>query len=365
MHLNDWFDLIFGCYQRSLERNNLYHCYSYPDCVDHLSEEDFILAQRFCANFGTCPLKLPSKPHMKSGLLVPPVEHFELVFDKSPSSVLLFEKLVVVDRKGELMRISGGSRSSFNLIDGAYLQVLWLEKSQHLIILHKYGGFVIVLPQEQNRIGHTGSPIGCIAEIDARRLVTAGSDYLICVWSTTTFGLVGTIPVHLSDIVAIAADKDLNVVACINKAKMVSVCWLSEMKEGWNFDSGIASEFASRILVLQNGLLAITSELAVPLKAPDETCKIVFFSLQGRRMGEVVLEGQLIKLFPIATKGAENFLVATTTLRKVIIVNCSSCRLEKVLEVKAFPELVMAIDDTKRLMLVSPSSPRTLTVVKF
>jgi hypothetical protein len=137
------------------------------------------------------------------------------------------------------------------------------------------------------------------------------------------------------------------------------------MKEGWSFDSGIPSELATRILVLQNGLLAVTCELRMPVKAPDETCRIVFFSPEGRRMGEVVLEGRLVKLFPIATKGAENFLVATTGLRKVIIVNCSGCKIEKVLVVKVFPELVMAIDDTKRLMLVTPRSPKTLTVVKF
>jgi hypothetical protein len=180
------------------------------------------------------------------------VEHFELVFDKSPSSVLLFEKLVVVDNKGELTRISGGPRNSFDITDGLHLQILWLERSQHLVVLHKYGGFVTILSPEQNRIAHTDSPIICIAEVDAARLVTAGRDSLIRIW-TTTSGLIGTIPMQVSDIVAIAANKDLSVVACINKAKMISICWLSEMKKGWSFDSGIPLELATRTLVLQNG----------------------------------------------------------------------------------------------------------------
>jgi hypothetical protein len=64
-HLPSWIDLIFGCFQRSLEKNNLYHPFSYIDCLDEgLTDDQLTLAQHFCALWDL-PDQTPVHPSQK------------------------------------------------------------------------------------------------------------------------------------------------------------------------------------------------------------------------------------------------------------------------------------------------------------
>jgi hypothetical protein len=138
----------------------------------------------------------------------------------------------------------------------------------------------------------------------------------------------------------------------------VFVGFLAQMKVAWSFDTKIENAGKAKICVLQNGLVAIA------WMAPGGT-KIAFFTLQGRRIGTVDLQGKLVKWFPIATKAAETFLIVTNHAKRVIIVNCSSCRVLKTLDGAAFPHLVTASDDSRKMLLVSQANAKRVVEVKF
>jgi hypothetical protein len=65
-HVHDWIDLIFGCSQRSLEKNNLFHCSAYAD-FEHVKDMGMHESIRqFSPGSGYCPLRLFHTPRMRS-----------------------------------------------------------------------------------------------------------------------------------------------------------------------------------------------------------------------------------------------------------------------------------------------------------
>lgn len=66
MHLNEWIDLIFGVYQKSVEKNNLFHLFTYNDCIanpDFIRDSLIPLAQHHAQHFGVSPEKILSDSH--------------------------------------------------------------------------------------------------------------------------------------------------------------------------------------------------------------------------------------------------------------------------------------------------------------
>jgi hypothetical protein len=363
-HLNEWIDLIFGCYQSSLEKNNLYHLYSYQECMERgLDDDQKMMAKRFCANFGTCPTKLLTKQHLKS---LPPVvnpELSEFELDNNPTQILYFDRLVVLDQKGEVQHLASNTKTTHQIQQSEYLQILYVERPVQFIFLHKHGGFVTITRCERDHIAHSGSSIRCMAQIDNEFLVTAGNDYLIYIWTVPTFDLLGTIPIQSTQIISIDGSRALNAIVCMNAQKQVFVCWFFEMKSVWSFNTELVGDWIHRVCVLSNGMIAVSCE-SIGSRA-DENNKVVFFDFQGRKIGEALIDGKFVKMIPISTKAAENYLVVSTAKKKVFVVNCDNCKLHTVLEGTAFPDLVAAIDDTKRLVVVTPRKPKKARVVHF
>lgn len=65
-HLNEWIDLIFGCHQKSVEKNNLFHLFNYSDCITNpavIQDNLISLAQHHALNFGCSPDKLLNESH--------------------------------------------------------------------------------------------------------------------------------------------------------------------------------------------------------------------------------------------------------------------------------------------------------------
>jgi hypothetical protein len=78
----------------------------------------------------------------------------------------------------------------------------------------------------------------------------------------------------------------------------------------------------------------------------------MFFNLRGKELATLKMKGRLVRLIPIRTRLAETFLVITKATNKVKIINGADFRVYKVLDQRPYPELVAAIDDTRRLLMV-------------
>lgn len=53
-HLHNWINLIFGVHRRSIDHDNLFHPYTYPDSINHNSF-DLSVIQGYASNFGIFP----------------------------------------------------------------------------------------------------------------------------------------------------------------------------------------------------------------------------------------------------------------------------------------------------------------------
>jgi hypothetical protein len=349
--LNEWIDLIFGCYQRSLEKNNLFHKFSYVDCMNTIKNKKmYHTVKNFCANFGCCPVQVFHKPHRKSSPIPPPPPAVDQPFDQCPQKIIFFGNGISVDEDGDLFRIGTFARESvFHLKRAQFSELIYLRKCNQFLCLHPTGGFASVLPSE-SILAHKASLIKCMAQVDIEMIVTGGSDCLVYIWRMPDCRLIGTIPVHSSPILSIDGDASLNIVVFVNSSHEIFLSYLFDMKSFLSFAMDCDEKCAHRILLLNNGAIACSCEL-------ETSFKILFFSWSGVSLGEIQMKGELVKMFQVTTKAAETFLVVTKLSKKVKIINCTTFTIEKVLDQRPYPELVAAVDDTRRLAMIE-GAPR-------
>jgi hypothetical protein len=322
-------------------------------------EADLQLARQFCANFGCCPVKLLTQPHKKVDPPAPPApDRFDLVFDRSPQSIVYFDKMVYLDAQGVLVQIKSRAKSQISGWVPDYSDVVFLSKTSQFAFLHERSGFITISGQTTTQvIAHKGSPILCMAEVCDELLVTAGADCLLHVWRAPDFRPIEKIPVHSTAITAIAANRILNTVACVNVSQEVIIADWSERKSILSFAIACEPEDRHRILLLDNGLLIISCE-------NEQKSGLLFFNLRGKSLGAIELEGKLVKMFPIVTRSLEASLVLSMEGTGIGVVDCSRCALTRKLDVRPHPRLVMGIDDKRRLLVVMPGESK-LTPVAF
>jgi hypothetical protein len=269
---------------------------------------------------------------------------------------LFFERLTVLDTRGEVTNLATGLKTSIAVHPGDYAQVLYCENSGQFVFLHRHGGFVTIVPCTRGHVAHRGSPIACMAAVGPDLVATAGSDYLVYLWGVPEFALVGTISVHAPQIVAIAGNSLLGVVACFARGGRIFVCLVKEMKAVWSFDTKLNTDVRHRLELLDNGALAITCE--------DETA-VAFFSLQGAMLGKVAFDSGICRLLTVVTRAYEAFVVASLKNRKVAVVSCADCASVTVLDEAVHPELVAVVPDSRRLVVVPISGNRHPVIRRF
>jgi hypothetical protein len=151
--------------------------------------------------------------------------------------------------------------------------------------------------------------------------------------------------VNSSAIVTIDASPVLNVIAFVNLSNQIFLNWRYDRKNFLSWKLDCDSNCGHRIQILQNGVITVTCELT-------DTFILLFFNLRGTKLASLTMKGRLVKLIPITTKLAETFVIITKANRKVKIVSGTDFKVCKVLEQRPYPELVAAIDDSRRLLLV-------------
>jgi hypothetical protein len=104
----------------------------------------------------------------------------------------------------------------------------------------------------------------------------------------------------------------------------------------------------------------------VPFSPEDDSTKIAFFSLQGREIGREDVEGRIVKWFTIATLGAEVFLVMSTSTKRILVLDCCSCKVVKVLGETIIPNLIVAVNgESRRVAFVTSANPNRIVLARF
>jgi hypothetical protein len=310
--IHSWIDLIFGCSQRSIEKNNLFHRFTYRDCIDHVKDKKMRhTIKHFCANFGTCPIKLFTSPHKRSSAYQIPHLISDFIFERGIQAITFFSSDICLDENGDIFRVLPGGSHDFPAVRykrGEFLSLLFLKSCNQFLALHPTGVFASVGPTRI--IAHKALEIQCIALVDAETVVTGGSDCLICVWSVPNCELIGTIPMNSSTIVSIDASAVLNIVVLANVSHQVFVNWCCDRKNflSWQVTCEVNAEH--RIVFLTNGCIVLTCEV-------EGNFQLLFFNLQGKELVALRMKGRLVKLIPIRTKLAETFLIVTKATKRV------------------------------------------------
>jgi hypothetical protein len=131
----------------------------------------------------------------------------------------------------------------------------------------------------------------------------------------------------------------------VNASHQIFLNWRYDMKNFLSWHVACDEASRHRIVLLQNGVVALTCEI-------EESLKIIFFNFRGKELATLSIKGRIVKLFPITTKLAETFLVITKITREVEIINATDFSICAVLEQRPYPELVAAIEDSRRLLIV-------------
>jgi hypothetical protein len=340
--IHDWIDLIFGCFQRSVQKHNMFHMYCYPDCYQEIKDEAAKeLARDYCVNFGSCPVKLFAKPHPRVLAPEPSLEHIDNI---SLSQLVFLDKLVCFDDRGDVYNLRNSLRSHISVPKTEFSEILYLTKTDQFAFLHKHGGFVTISTGQF--LTQDGSLIKCMAEVNNELLLTAGGDCLVYIWKPPEFDLIGRIPVTSSEIISIAGNYVLGLVACVSVTHKVFVCDLAEMRNLFSLDIDSPPEATHRISLLTNGLIAVTVELQSP-----DTFTMLFITLRGKEIGKITGEGTIAKIIPLTTKSAETYVIISTVQRDVIIVNGTTCTVDNLLPIHPIPGLVTTFDDTRKLLM--------------
>ncbi|OHS93643.1 hypothetical protein TRFO_11638 [Tritrichomonas foetus] len=265
MHLNEWIDLIFGIYQKSIEKNNLFHLYSYSDCIHNPSiiEAGVVpLAQHHAANFGCSPEKLLIKEnhptcaitimknisasYSKNLLVLNSANLNNLVQNLPVGNLVFFSKTYFLTENGKFGKI-GVNQNTINIgydfekIITKISHKVFIESSKVLVFVQPNGSYSTALPMIPNSnshirvMMHKSSLISCICSIDDEFLVTGGSDCCINIWNRS-FELFVSIPILSHKLVAVSGNNQLDRIVTIDESHQIYVVSLRKKKVLYSFN---------------------------------------------------------------------------------------------------------------------------------
>ena len=403
LHLNEWIDLIFGIYQKSLEKNNLFHLFCYNDCMidpDIINEGLTFLAQRHAQDFGSSPDKILMSPHPSILPSLPKPIKTKMTNNLPKEDILFFDGYFLTV-KGDFGKIGSASLlnvislfprgvvvSKFNEIksDNNVIEIeektlnllscskIFLRKKKLFIYLQANGSYATIInlhdmtPKESNiTLMHKSSPISCIYNLNEKYIVTGGSDCCLNLWAIKDFSLYTSIPFISEKIVSISGDINLDRIVAIDSHHQVFIISISKKSLLFTFnlfqkdDSNLDQSLASRhsILLLDNGKIVISCE-----KSVNSTAEIFIFDLIGNQIlhneDPYIFNGEIVKMFSMK-KENQTFLVLSMTTKRFVLINLTKLDEIKPFNVVISPDLI-CLTNHKNSLLIS-NKQRELKII--
>ncbi|KAK8894950.1 hypothetical protein M9Y10_023392 [Tritrichomonas musculus] len=425
LHLNEWIDLIFGCYQQSFEKHSLYHWYSYHECMkipevinDPINQQ---MAQHHSVNFGCCPDKIFTSPsprfihNIPKSLGISPISPLsssspQLNLTNTSSSSLsssttsiapnddvIFTSLssnqvldaafndasnIVYNGKGVVLLKSGcvfsvmkSLTQLFKIsmqIQPNYKDILFFPNQQAFIFLQRNGGFascVTFVTNQQNQqkevlktIAHKSSTIECMCVCGATTFATGGSDCCIKIWNVPNFTLLTSIPIQSGPIVALASDSLLEVIVSIDSQNMVYLSSINPNKHVLSFSLNMPENVTKhQVLVLRTGLIAVASD-----SADRKKLTVTFYDLRGIFIKQLVFDGSVAKFFAMYPSYGENFVVILVAQnRKLIVIDLSTFDVVSPFKGHVSNNFIWPFEDRRAILYLKNNAAKDIAVYEF
>ena len=402
-NLEQWIDLIFGVNQMSIEKNNVFHLFSYTDALPSEIVDDpdmFYVAQNHAVNFGVFPTKLfksshpkrdpvnfkafkamPSKSNstgilfnMSYGLNVPPSSNGNLenstqstvssqtLLPGLDSNVIFCKNGFVITKKPSLINLSNGSTQSLPIhITGNML----LDYNEHYLFEVSRGGtcvsaFSLKKKEEVGLMPHNNSSITslyCIGPGDP--VLVGGADCSIDIWTGDNLEFLGSITSHTMPIVTVVGNMMLDIVVSLDEGNFIFVTTLKDRKYLNSFNVECPAGSIHLLCLLQSGMIVLSSS------TPGESnSSLLFFTIYGDKLATIQIPSTIESLETISTKQMNEFVVVATSMKSIFVYECSRFTLVKKINEAIIPKFISTFQD-ERLILAVKMKQHQQTLVAF
>lgn len=362
-HLNEWIDLSFGVHRKSIEHNNVFHAFTYPEIVATIEDQSMLsLARNHCANFGVCPDQLFKEQHpaRKAPIPINPVQISDIVIENKIECVSHGHIMT----HNAIIHVASGSVYNFSVPP--------VNKYVFTDILPSPGIFISVIQgtsfasvyyydNEFNKnitLAHRGSVIQCAANVDDEFLVTGGADCTLTVFNLKNFTNYGSIPAHEFPVMSVSGSVPIGLIVSVDSGHNVFVSHLVTLKYIHAFKVECTPASEHKICLLESGLIAVSCS------EPFLSSRILFYDLTGRKLGQVTETSRVVRLIEIKTNEG-CFLGVTTASKHVSVIDVSTLQTVKTFnDVVVAPELVQSAGKGRRA-IVCVKNPNKLHVLNF
>ncbi|OHT01256.1 hypothetical protein TRFO_31965 [Tritrichomonas foetus] len=385
MHLNEWVDLVFGCYQRSKEKNSLFHIYSYHECMnlpeirnDEASQQ---MAQHHAANFGSCPDKLFNSLSPKSiNYIVPQnVQIDGFSYQNMEQDIVYFGKgMICLLKNGEIINLLKNfqvSKVSMK-IQPQYRDILCIPEKTTFVFLQRNGGFASCVNYQLNdkqiqqaqkiftlkTISHSSSTIECMCSFGPEFIATGGSDCCLNLWRVPEFDKKATIPIQCGVIVALAGDVSVDTLAAIDDQNIVYLASSRPPRHILTFALNCEENVTKhKISVLRNGIISIASE-----SFDRKSSQLVLFDLRGYVIKEYNFDDRIGIMFPIYPSFGEDFLVLLmSNTKKIVILDLATFEVNSSFQDCVYGTCLAPFEDRRSILYIKNIPSKELGIFNF
>ena len=195
-------------------------------------------------------------------------------------------------------------------------------------------------------------------------LITYGADSSVIIWKLPNFDIVYDFQMLSRGIQHIDAEKNLAIIATIDKDHTVGVyCWITRRKlssfEISCTENKRAYEVKHHICVCNCGLLAISSE-------GNDSSEIELYDFYGKNFGKTKVLGKILNMKDIINKQYENYLAVGTSHNSIYIFSLNDLSLVKKNSEPVNGEFFYPIKDQRQILtLKSTKLFKSLTVLNY
>ena len=415
-NIHHWIDLIFGVYQKSFEKNNLFHMFSYPDCLSSpLIKEDYqvTMAKYHGINFGTCCDQIFSQNHPARNPLNLSIRK-PLNFTKvgkmnqfSASDIYYFDNRCLLLKSGFLFIFSMTPKIvnlQFQLKERKFYSIISMSKPHKLLFLVTRGGtFMSVISYkncissngqatETKRVSHFGSSILCLDVVGRRCVLTGGSDCSIHIWSLPNMDLIGRMSVQSRSVHSISCCQEIDLIASMDESHQVWCSSVDSQKFINTFQITCPEGSTHEILSTKNGFLFISTccrycaqpaqikkksavvdgieeeeedlSDSIPLKKLNEKVDnnkkgiycVDVFDIRGNFIKKIEFPAPVVKMKELYLNSSMSFVVLSLENMSLQIVRTADLEIfDSITSCKVMPELFSVDSSRKTVFFISQS----------